>query len=552
MIFGEFSRDEAEGVLLAHTLDLGGKTLKKGRALTAADLVLLRQAGIEHVCGARLGADDLDENAAAAAIAALLAGPGAETRKPYTGRCNVHARARGVLRVDAERIDALNMLDEAIAIGTLPDHALARPGQVLASVKIIPFAVGRDLVERCRAAVSGAPPLRLAPLRPRRAALIVGELPGMKENVFRATVAATRQRLDGLGSRLALTLRCRHEKNAYANKLGEARAAGCDLLLVAGATVTKDRLDVVPAAVVAAGGAVDHFGMPVEPGNMLLLAHIGDAPVLALPGCARSRRTNGLDWVLQRLHAGLPLGRADIMRMGVGGLIRSPLEPEDEAEDETGGDMQADTMPSADVPADVPADAPNVAALVLAAGRSARMGGVNKLFAELDGVPLLLRAVNAALASKAASVTVVLGHEAERAEALLAGCNVNIVRNPDYADGMSTSLRAGLAALPDAATAAVVLLADMPRISAVHVDRLIDAHDAARPAILAPRKDGRRGNPVLWPREFFPAMRAVRGDQGARGVLDAHAERIRFIEFDDDAIHADIDTPDNLHALGER
>ena len=534
MIFGEFRCEEAEGVTLAHTLNLGGKTLKKGRVLGAADIVLLKQAGIERVTGARMDEGDLDENAGAAAIAALLVGPNTETRRPYTGRCNVHASVRGVLRVDAARIDALNALGEAVAVGTLPDYALARHGQVLATIKIIPFAVTRELVERCRVIAAGEPLLRLAPLAPRRAALILGELPGMKENVFRGTVTATRNRLEGLGSRLALVLRCRHGKGEYESRLREARAAGCDLLLIAGATVTKDRLDTVPAAVTAVGGTVDHFGMPVEPGNMLLLAHIEEVPVLVLPGCARSRRSNGLDWVLQRLHAGLPLGRAEIMRMGVGGLIRSPREPEDEEEGDT------ESVPT------VPAGAANVAALVLAAGQSSRMGGANKLLAEVDGVPMLLRAVNAALASKAASVTVVLGHEAERAEALLAGRRINIVRNTEFAQGMSTSLRAGIAALPAEAEAAVVLLADMPRISAVHVDHLIDAFEAKQPSIVVPQRGGRRGNPILWPREFFAAMQAVAGDQGARGVLEANAGRIRFVDVNDDAIHADVDTPEDL------
>ncbi|MEZ5614275.1 MAG: molybdopterin-binding/glycosyltransferase family 2 protein [Rhodocyclaceae bacterium] len=534
MIFGEFRCEEAEGVTLAHTLNLGAKTLKKGRVLGADDIALLKQAGIAAVTGARMGEGDLDENAGAAAIAALLVGPNTETRRPYTGRCNVHASVRGVLRVDAARIDALNELDEAIAVGTLPDFALARPAQVLATIKIIPFAVTQELVERCRAIAADGPLLQLAPLQPRRAALILGELPGMKENVFRGTVTATRNRLEGLGSRLALVLRCRHVRSEYEAKLREARAAGCDLLLIAGATVTKDRLDTVPAAVVAVGGAIDHFGMPVEPGNMLLLAHIGEVPVLVLPGCARSRRSNGLDWVLQRLTSGLPSGRAEIMRMGVGGLIRSPLEPEDEEE----GDTES-------VPA-VPAGTPNVAALVLAAGQSSRMGGANKLLAEVDGVPMLLRAVNAALASKAASVTVVLGHEADKAEALLAGRRVNLVRNPDYALGMSTSLRAGIGALPADAEAAIVLLADMPRVSAVQVDRLIDAFEAQRSSIIVPRRNGQRGNPILWPRAFFAAMQNVAGDQGARGVLEANAGRLRFVDMDDDAIHADVDTPADL------
>jgi molybdenum cofactor cytidylyltransferase len=173
------------------------------------------------------------------------------------------------------------------------------------------------------------------------------------------------------------------------------------------------------------------------------------------------------------------------------------------------------------------------------------MGGANKLFAEVDGVPMLARAVNAALASVASSVTVVLGHEAEKAEALLAGRRVNIVRNPDYAQGMSTSLRAGLGALPPGAEAVVVLLADMPRVNATHVDRLIAAFDPGNPSIVVPMQGGRRGNPILWPREFFAEMQAVSGDQGARELLVANAARIVSVNLDD-AIHADIDTPDDL------
>ena len=125
------------------------------------------------------------------------------------------------------------------------------------------------------------------------------------------------------------------------------------------------------------------------------------------------------------------------------------------------------------------------------------------------------------------------------------------MRNADYAQGMATSLRAGLAALPSEAQAVVVLLADMPRITADHVDCLIDAFDARQPSIIVPQHDGRRGNPILWPREFFARMQAVSGDKGARELLAEHAARIRKVDLDD-AIHADVDTPDSLRALEDR
>lgn len=537
MIFGEFALDQAEGVTLAHTLILDEKTLKKGTLLGREEVALLRRAGFTEVTGARLEAEDLPEGEGARAVATLLAGAHTEARKPYTGRSNVHATARGVVRLDVARLQQLNAIDESITVGTLPDYALARPGQVIATIKIIPFAVSRELVERCRQLASGAPLVQVVPFRPHRIGLIMAEQPGLNEKIYRNTVIATRSRIEALGSRLALVLRCVHKREAYQAKLQEALAAGCDLMMIAGATVTKDRLDVAPAAVTAAGGEIIHFGMPVEPGNMLLLARLGAVPVLVLPGCARSRRLNGLDWILHRLLSGLPMGAAEIMGMGVGGLIRSPLEPDDE-EDES------ESLPLA-------AKASKVAALVLAAGRSSRMGA-NKLLAKVEGVPMLLRAVNAALASQAAPVTVVLGHDAGAAEALLAGRAVTVVHNADYAQGLSSSLRAGLAALPDEAEAALVLLADMPRISASHVDRLVEAHQARPDAIVVPRQGGRRGNPILWPREFFARMQQVAGDQGAREVLEANAARVHFVEFEDDAIFLDVDTPEALRGLQAR
>ena len=160
--------------------------------------------------------------------------------------------------------------------------------------------------------------MSLLPFQARRAALIVTGLPGEPARNYAAAVTSSRRRLDELGSHLGLVQRCAHRGAAVTAALLEARAAGCDLLLIAGSTVPKDRADTVPAAIVAAGGEILHFGMPVEPGNMLLLARLGEVPVIILPGCARSRRTNGLDWVLQRMLAGLPMGRAEIMAMGVG------------------------------------------------------------------------------------------------------------------------------------------------------------------------------------------------------------------------------------------
>ena len=541
MIFGEFPLADCAGLLLAHSLRLPDRIMKKGRRLTGADIQVLSAAGIARVSGARLEADDIDENAAAGAVAAALGGDGIAARAPHAGRCNLFAAGRGLVTVDADIIDRINRLDESVTVATLPPLSAVRGGAVVATVKIIPLAVSRERVEACIAQAGQGAALRLLPFQPQRAALIITEQPGDPQRNYIAAVSSSRRRLEDLGSHLGLVQRCAHRTAAVTLALQEALAAGCSLILISGTTVPKDRADTVPAGIVAAGGEILHFGMPVEPGNMLLLARIGEVPVIILPGCARSRRNNGLDWVLQRMLAGLPMAAGQIMAMGVGGLIRSPPEGD-------GEDGAAEPEPE---PVRVPAGR-RVAALVLAAGSSRRMAGDNKLLQPVGGVPMLRRVTNAALASRCAAVVVVTGFAAEEAQACLAGLEVKFAHNPQHLTGMASSLRCGLSALAADVDAVVVLLADMPCIHGGHVDRLIAAFDPGQPKIVVPMKGGRRGNPILWPRSFFAEMQTVAGDVGARELLRRHADEIEALAFDDDAIFADVDTPAAMAELAGR
>ncbi|MBI5790126.1 MAG: NTP transferase domain-containing protein [Rhodocyclales bacterium] len=539
MIFGEFPVEECEGLLLAHSLRLAGRTLKKGRRVTSADFPDLIAAGHRRIYGARLAAGDLTEDAAAAAVAALLQADGIVARKAYTGRCNLHATQRGLVTVDAGIIDRINAIDEAVTVATLAPLSAVRAGAVVATVKVIPLAVGQTVIDRCASEAGRGVALGLHPFAQKRAALIVSEQAGDPEKNYASAVTSSRRRIEDLGSHLGLVQRCAHRRDAVALALRESLAAGCDLLMIAGATVPKDRADTIPSAIVAAGGEIVHFGMPVEPGNMLLLARIGAVPVIILPGCARSRKTNGLDWVLQRMLAGLPMGAAEIKAMGVGGLIRSAPEAEED--------------PDAVEPAPQRVAAGRrIAALVLAAGSSRRMAGSNKLLQPVAGVPMVRRAANAALASRSVAMVVVTGHAADAVRASLVGLDLEFAHNADHESGMASTLRAGLRALPADTDAVVVVLGDMPFVSAAHIDRLIAAFDPARGNIVVPMKDGRRGNPIVWPRAFFDEMQQVQGDVGARELLQRHADRVDVVAFDDDAIFADVDTPEALRALEPR
>jgi molybdenum cofactor cytidylyltransferase len=190
----------------------------------------------------------------------------------------------------------------------------------------------------------------------------------------------------------------------------------------------------------------------------------------------------------------------------------------------------------------------NVAAIVLAAGRSTRMAPRNKLRELLRGEPVVNHVVRAALKCGAELVIVVTGYKAECIEEVLRGLTVKVVHNTDYAQGLSTSLRIGLKALPPNTDGALILLGDMPEIEASDLDMLISAfHD--RQSICIPVREGRRGNPVLWGAAYFAEMMALSGDVGAQQLLARHAEHVIEVPVSSDGIFVDVDTISDIERL---
>jgi molybdenum cofactor cytidylyltransferase len=541
MIFGEVAVADCAGAILAHSLKLPKGIMKKGRVLTAADVAALGAAGIQTVVAARLETGDVGENEAAAELARAVAGAGVSPGSAFTGRSNLFAEVHGLAVLDRTAVDRFNSIDERVTLATVTPSAVVEPKQMVATLKIIPFAVPRAVLDECLvAARSGGAMLQVAPFKAKRVALIQTTLPGFKESILAKTVDTTRHRLEALGSTLLWERRSAHAGAALAPLIAEAVAAGSDVVLVAGASAILDRRDVIPAAIIAAGGRIEHFGMPVDPGNLMLMGRLESTPVLGLPGCARSPKVNGFDWVLQRLLADLAVGPAEIMGMGVGGLL---------------ADIPSRPLPRALATPEVAAvpaapRAPRIAALVLAAGQSRRMGTLNKLLIEIDGVPMVRGVVEMLRQSKADPIVVVTGHEGERVSAALRDLPVTVVHNPDFAQGLSTSLKRGIAALPADADGALITLGDMPRVTAAEIDRLIAAFNPVEGrGICVPTRQGKRGNPVLWSRRFFDEMLQVAGDVGARHLIGTYPEMVAEVEMADDGVLTDIDTPQALAKL---
>ncbi|MFY9958342.1 NTP transferase domain-containing protein [Bradyrhizobium sp.] len=530
MKFGPASPTDAIGGVTVHTLRQGSLVLKKGTTIGPAEVEALNKAAVAEVVVVRLEAGDVSEDVAAASIAQAVTGDGIHVERAFTGRANLFAGRAGVLVIDRAAVDRINAVDEAITFATLSAYKPVVEGEMVATVKLIPFGVEAKLRDAAVKA-AGQSALRIAPYTIKRVGVVSTLLPGLAPKVVEKTLRVTAERLAPAGAAIIAERRVEHEEAALAAAIKELLALGAELVIVFGASAIADRRDVIPAAITEIGGAVEHFGMPVDPGNLLLIGSAGGVPVLGAPGCARSPVENGFDWVLMRLLAGLKVTRAELTGMGVGGLL-----------------MEIVTRPQPRTKPDIEGNR-NVAAVILAAGRSTRMGGPNKLLAELDGKKLVRIAAEQALASKASEVVVVTGHQAELVEKALAGLKVRFVRNPEFAGGLASSVKAGIAAVPDNADGAVICLGDMPLISADLIDRLVEAFAPDRGnLIVVPVADGRRGNPVLWSRRFFNELMTLDGDIGARHLIAKHAEAVAEVPVEGQSAFLDIDTPQALEA----
>lgn len=537
MKFGRIPIEMSEGAILAGPLRVHGKKWKKGRILTRYDVEVLQSLDFKTIVAARLEDKDVDEDAAAEAIARVICGEGLEVRVPATGRCNLYAKHRGLLQLRPERIHAINSVNEAFTVATLPNYSRVFAGQLVVSVKIIPFGVSRELLNQCIAEANfGTAPINVLSYRPMSIGLIQTRTDGFARRLLDKGKTMLESRAELVESRIVAYDECEHHEEEVSKLLVEYLKKDLDLILLLGASAIQGREDVIPQGIVNAGGRIEHFGMPVDPGNLLLTAKCRKTDILGLPGCVRTPKRNGFDFVFERLSAGIEVLPDDIIQMGVGGIVFEPSKRP--ARRTVAEPSQAEVEKK-------------IAAIVLAAGQSSRMGDHNKLFLKV-GERSMIQQVAANLAdSEVDSVFVVTGHEKERIRRELKNSSVTFVHNREFAKGLSTSLRTALAQLPNEFNAALICLGDMPFVDSLHINALIDAFDPmTEQSICVPTYQGKRGNPVLWDRRYFQEMMEVQGDVGAKHIIGEYEDSVIEVEMDGVGVLTDLDTPEAYATIG--
>ena len=320
MIFGNWPIEETEGAMLAYAIMAGAHSFRKGTLLTRDHIAILGQQGITHVFAARLETYDIGEDEAALAVGKLLISENIEPGKPVTGRINLFARHDGLFNADATAIDKVNLLDSRISVATLRNECRVKGGQMVATVKIIPFAIPAMLIESLHSLQGARNALDIKPFKPTRIGIIQSQLPTIRDTVLDKTTELITRRVERNHGSVMAERRVAHEQDALVQAIHELVQI-CDVILIFSASSIADEADIVPSSIVASGGEILRLGMPVDPGNLLVLAKCHNKYIVVAPGSARSARENSLDWVLDRLMADIALTANDLGRIGVGGLL---------------------------------------------------------------------------------------------------------------------------------------------------------------------------------------------------------------------------------------
>lgn len=530
MDFKEISLHQAENTILAHSLNLTKRKLKKGTLLSKEDVIELKESNYHSVMVAIPAADDILEDIAAKNLASTIAGEHVEIEKPMTGRCNLRAKKDGLLVIDRTLLDKINLVHESLTVATLEPFIPIYQGQLIATIKVIPYAVANSTLQTCLTiAKEKRNIIRVAPFKPKTVGFIQTSVNGLKPSILDKTSKVLSQRLERLNSYIAQEIRCQHDRDEVTKAIKQLQERDVDILIISGATAVADRDDVVPSAITECGGNIIHFGMPVDPGNLLLLGNCHEKHVIGMPGCARSPKFNGFDIVLNRLFADVLVTSTDIMKMGVGGLLKEIADrPQPRALRSNKNKMKK---------------IHKVTAIVLAAGQSRRMGDVNKLLMTFNDQPMVKHITNTLNESCLNEIIVVTGFEAEQIQNALSDYDVKFVDNPNHEQGLSTSLIAGLRSVDKLADAVIICLGDMPMVTSAGIKQLIKEFEPdASKEICVPTYQGKRGNPILWSRRFINEMLQLEGDVGAKHLLFKYDDIVHEVPMQDSGVLLDFDT----------
>ena len=521
------------GAVLAQTYNLPGKIISKGTFVTNEFVGYFKTGNVKTILCAVPEEGDIHEDEAAEAISSAIDKNHIYADKASTGRVNFKSQSLCLVRYDRDFIKELNLVDESIAFSIVEHNQLLAEGDLIATLKIIPFFMQKKYVDRVIKILAKDELFKIHSLKKKEVTLIQTCFEWQKKSIFTATSNVTKARLEALGCSLKKEKLINHDYDTLRAIIRSSVKNEPEILLVSGASAITDRSDCIPKAILSEGGEIIQYGLAVDPGNLLLIGKVGNTTVIGMPGCARSPKLNGFDWVLQLLMADIPINREELADMGAGGLLM---------------EIASRPLPRA-LAKSVSKRETKVMGVILAAGNSTRMGKDNKLLRNIGDAPLIRNTAIEMLKSDLDSCSIVLGYQSDKVADVIKDLNVNLILNPSWKEGQASSLRAAINTLDSTYSDLLIMLGDLPGIKSSHINSIIEEHlltDNRKSKITIPSFKGQKGNPVIWGRSFFHDLSNLEGDVGGRTLFSEHPAAINILEMNDPWVVKDADTPEDF------
>ena len=524
---------ESLGSVIAQTYNLPGKTISKGTFVTSEIVDYFKEFDVQTILCAVPANGDIHEDEAAEAISNAIDKNQIYVEKASTGRVNFKSQSLCLVRYERALIREVNLVDESIAFSIVEHNQLLAKNDLIATLKIIPFFTQKKYVDQVISILAKNELFNTHSLNRKKVSLIQTSFEWQKKSMFKATSNVTRNRLEALDCSLNEEKLICDDYKALCSEIRSSTGSGIDILLISGASAITDRSDYIPKAILSEGGEIIQYGLAVDPGNLLLIGKVGNTTVIGMPGCARSPKLNGFDWVLQLLMADIPISREELAEMGAGGLLM---------------EIASRPLPRA-LAKSVSKREKKVMGVILAAGNSTRMGKDNKLLRNIGDAPLIRNTAIEMLKSDLDSCSIVLGYQSDKVADVIKDLNVNLILNPLWKEGQASSLRAAINTLDSTYSDLLIMLGDLPGIKSIHINSIIEEHlltDNRKSKITIPSFKGQKGNPVIWGRSFFDDLSNLEGDVGGRTLFSEHPAAINILEMENPWVVKDTDTPEDF------
>ncbi len=524
---------ESTGLVLAQSYNLPDKTISKGTFITNEIVAYFKKGNVQTILCAVPEEGDIHEDEAAEAISSAIDKNHIYAEKASTGRVNFKSQSLCLVRYERGFIKEVNLVDESIAFSIVEHNQLLAKNDLIATLKIIPFFIQKKYVDQVIKILAKDDLFKVYSLKKKDVTLIQTCFEWQKKSIFTATSNVTKARLESLGCSLNEEKLISHDYNTLRTEIRSSVDNGPEVVLISGASAITDRSDYIPKAILSEGGEIIQYGLAVDPGNLLLIGKVGNTTIIGMPGCARSPKLNGFDWVLQLLMADIPINKEELADMGAGGLLM---------------EIASRPLPRA-LAKSVNKKEKKVMGVILAAGNSTRMGKDNKLLKNIGDAPLIRNTAIEMLKSDLDTCSIVLGYQSDKVAAVIKDLDINLILNPIWEEGQASSLKAAINNLDATYSDILIMLGDLPGIKSSHINRIIEEHlmtNNRKSKITIPSFKGQKGNPIIWGRSFFQDLSNLEGDVGGRALFSEHPAAINILEMDDPWVVTDADTPEDF------